>query len=184
MRCYLWHYLHINKMKIDCLYHSFSTYITMNKALKLSRHTINFLRGDFIITKMSSNIVFKSSIAKILIIVWLLKIMLIMDFDDFLFFSPTSFWPSPKLLQHTCRPVVLHQCAAAHQLKITELYNTCTVQNDTWHHFLVPMTLIPICPLFNLKIACPHCCLYSFMPTFSFVSSFFHRLLVLVTICP
>jgi predicted phosphoadenosine phosphosulfate sulfurtransferase len=52
-----------------------STHGTLNKTVKLSRHTISFLRRDFIIKVMSIKILFKSSIAKILIIVLVLKII-------------------------------------------------------------------------------------------------------------
>jgi hypothetical protein len=78
---------------------------------------------DFVIKKMSNNIVLKSSIAKIIIIVLFLKIMLIMDFDNFLVpqFFLASFLPSPKLPGHICRPFASHQCAVAHQLKIAAL---------------------------------------------------------------
>lgn len=116
MRWYLWHWLHINNMKIYCLYQSFSTYSTMNKALKLSRHTISFLRRDFIVTKTSSKIVFQSSVAKILIIAVLLKIMLIMDFDDFLLNFFHSFRPSPKLCNTPADP----------------LYYTSVLQHTSW----------------------------------------------------
>jgi hypothetical protein len=59
--------------------------------------------------------VFKSSIAKILITVLFLKIMLIMDFDDFFIpqFFLASFSPSPKLPRHTCGPFVSHQVQIA-----------------------------------------------------------------------
>jgi hypothetical protein len=57
--------------------------------------------------------VFKSSIAKILIIVLFFKIILIMDFEDCFIpkFFLASFQPSSKLPQHTCRPFPSHQCA-------------------------------------------------------------------------
>jgi hypothetical protein len=74
----------------DAIKQSFSTFSThsrLNKALRLLRHTINFLSTDFIIMKTSNKIVFKRSIAKILIIVLFSKIMLIMDFDKFLFLN-------------------------------------------------------------------------------------------------
>jgi hypothetical protein len=78
-----------------------STYGTPNKAPKLPKHTINF----FI------TIVFKSSTAKILIVLFL-KIMLIMDSDDFFFipqFLLASFRPSPKLPPHTCGPFAINR---------------------------------------------------------------------------
>jgi hypothetical protein len=75
-----------------------------------------FLRRDFIIIKTINKIVFKISITKILSIVLFLKIILIMDFDNFCIphFCLTSFRPSPKLPWHTCIPFVSHQSAAAH----------------------------------------------------------------------
>jgi hypothetical protein len=74
----------------------FSTEVPLTQRLLNSRHTKQgakivkahhqFLRRDFIIKIMSINILFKSSIAKILIIVLFLKIMLITDFQNLLKF--------------------------------------------------------------------------------------------------
>jgi hypothetical protein len=60
--------------------------------------------------------VFKSSIAKILIIALFLKIMSIMNFDYFFIvqFFLASFRPSPKLSRHICGPFASYQWAAAH----------------------------------------------------------------------
>jgi hypothetical protein len=76
---------------------SSSTHGTPNKA----HH--QFLRRDFTIKKMSNKIVFKSSVAKILIIVLFLKIILIMYFADFFIpqFSLASLQTYPKLPRHT-----------------------------------------------------------------------------------
>lgn len=76
--------------------------------------------------KTNNEIVFKRSIAKILIIMLFLKIMLIIDLDDFLsiIFFTLLFELPPEFQRHTCGPFTWHQCAAAHRLKITDLYYT------------------------------------------------------------
>jgi hypothetical protein len=69
---------------------------------------------------------FKSSIAKILIIMLFLKIMMIVDFGDYFIpqFFLASFRPFPKLSLHTYGPLASHQCAEAHGLKIAALSNS------------------------------------------------------------
>jgi hypothetical protein len=93
------------------------------KGAKIVKAHHQFLRKDFIIKKKTSNkIVFKSSVAKFLITVLFFKIMLIIDFDYFLFnFFLTSFWPYPKFPRHTCGPFRSHQCAITHRLQIADL---------------------------------------------------------------
>jgi hypothetical protein len=76
-------------------------------------------------------IVFKISIARIVIIVLFLKIMLIIDFNDFFIpqFFLNSFRPSPKLPRHTCRPFT------AYRLKVAALdshLKGVLSQNPSW----------------------------------------------------
>jgi indole-3-glycerol phosphate synthase len=60
----------------------FNSWHTEQSAKTVKAHH-QFLRRDFIIKKTNIKNAFKSSIAKILIIVLFFKIMLIMDIDDF-----------------------------------------------------------------------------------------------------
>jgi hypothetical protein len=62
--------------------------------------------------------------AKILLNMLFLKIILIVDFDEFYSCISflASFRPSTKLPRHTCGPFASHQCAATHRLKIAAVY--------------------------------------------------------------
>jgi hypothetical protein len=61
-----------------------STHVTPNKAMKFSRRRINF-KGQTLSLKKLVIKLFQTSTAKILITLLFLKIMFIMDFDDFFF---------------------------------------------------------------------------------------------------
>jgi hypothetical protein len=110
---------------------------TPNKALKLSRHTINLLRRDFIIKRTCNKIVFKSSIAKILIIVIFKNnvghgFRLVFCSSDFYRFFSTFPSEPPR---HIYGPFPSHQWADAHRL-YTGLYTIRYILVSLSHLFL------------------------------------------------
>jgi hypothetical protein len=112
---------------VNAIDHSFSTIFNprhVEKGAKIVKAHHQFLRRVFIIKKTSNKIVFKSSIAKILITVLFLKNNVDHGFPRFFFYSSiisrffSAFHQTPAAHLRALRS---HMCAAAHRFKFADL---------------------------------------------------------------